>query len=149
MRDHYKLTPTSKQCNIVWVSRKNTGRVFDEEQVLFDTVLKHVSDDSKVKFTMTLVDFASLSWEKQLKLASTTTILIGPHGAGLTHTLFQPDNGVIIELLDSDTASNLHYSNLAKWSGRTYLSAHTDQGDIENLSSYIADSITYEINKQC
>ena len=44
------------------------------------------------------VDFNLLSFKQQIATDIDTDIMVGPHGAGLSHTLFMPDRGRLIEL---------------------------------------------------
>lgn len=37
-----------------------------------------------------LVDFATLSFADQIRVARATDVLVGVHGAGLTHMMFMP-----------------------------------------------------------
>lgn len=61
------------------------------------------------------VDFASLSFTEQVKLIRETNILIGMHGAGLSHLLFLPKEAFVIEFFQGDQQK--HYRNFAKWAG--------------------------------
>eukprot|EP01035_Chromulina_nebulosa_P019475 gene19475-25357_t len=46
--------------------------------------------------------------------------MIGPHGAGLMHNIFMPDNSALIELFVDGSSGNRHFHNLAFWYGRKY-----------------------------
>ena len=72
----------------------------------------------KVKFyqhNVTGVQMDSLDMHKQLSLISKTDILIGMHGAGLTHTLFLPKHAGVIEILPLTFGTGTHFSSIAKW----------------------------------
>ncbi|KAH3892293.1 hypothetical protein DPMN_016408 [Dreissena polymorpha] len=58
----------------------------------------------------------------QLKLVSRTDILIGMHGAGLTHTLFLPRHAGLIELKPMHgSTENKHFMAMATWRRLHYM----------------------------
>lgn len=64
-----------------------------------------------------------LSMKDQLSIISTTDILVGMHGAGLSHTLFLPNHAGLIELYPTYWSnSNIHFKSMAKWRNLHYLS---------------------------
>lgn len=65
-------------------------------------------------------DFGRLSFEEQINVAAKSDILIGPHGAGMTHILFLRPQSVLIELIPNGWADP-GYRNLAIFSEKTYL----------------------------
>lgn len=67
------------------------------------------------------VQLERLPVAEQLALAQRTDILLGMHGAGLCHSLFQPGHGALVELFPCNyPARNYHYENIARWRGLTY-----------------------------
>lgn len=56
---------------------------------------------------------------EQIQISHNSDILIGMHGAGLTHCLFQPDWGVLFELYNCDDPNC--YKDLAHLRGLKYL----------------------------
>lgn len=64
---------------------------------------------------------ASLPFAEQLRLIRRTNILVGMHGAGLTHTLFLPDEAVLLEMFPTHVSTKKHFRNLAGWMGHPYL----------------------------
>ncbi|CAM9891417.1 unnamed protein product [Phaeothamnion confervicola] len=68
------------------------------------------------------VDYNLLPFKKQIEIDLQTDVMVGPHGAGLLHSLFMADRGTLIELMIDGTAARLHFSNLASWYGRRYFS---------------------------
>ncbi|MCJ1360655.1 MAG: hypothetical protein MMC33_010664 [Icmadophila ericetorum] len=65
-------------------------------------------------------DFGALSFEEQINVAANSDIMIGPHGAGMTHVLFLKPQSVLIELIPNGWADP-GYRNLAIFSEKTYL----------------------------
>ena len=68
----------------------------------------------------------SLSMRGQLDIIGTTDILIGMHGAGMTHTLFLPKHAAVLELFPYDFKTDrpwyLCYQKIAEWRGLKYQS---------------------------
>ena len=66
-------------------------------------------------------DFNLLNIRDQIKEDLRTDILVGPHGAGLMHCVFLRDRAVVVELPIDGAGGNLHFHNLALWSGHKYV----------------------------
>ncbi|XP_071042863.1 EGF domain-specific O-linked N-acetylglucosamine transferase isoform X2 [Parasteatoda tepidariorum] len=60
-----------------------------------------------------------MSFTEQLKISYNTDILIGIHGAGLTHMLFMPEWGSVFEIFNCEDESC--YADLARLKGLKYL----------------------------
>ncbi|XP_052769934.1 uncharacterized protein LOC128209868 [Mya arenaria] len=59
--------------------------------------------------------------KKQLQMIAKTDILIGMHGAGLSHTLFLPKHSGLLEMFSMYyTAENRHFRAMAGWRGLHY-----------------------------
>ncbi|KAL4218445.1 hypothetical protein ACF0H5_023180 [Mactra antiquata] len=62
------------------------------------------------------VQLERLNMVEQLELISRTDILIGMHGAGLTHTLYLPKTSGVIEIYPEYTSvGNAHFRAMSKW----------------------------------
>lgn len=62
------------------------------------------------------IQIDKLSMKSQLQLISETDILIGMHGAGLSHTLFLPPHAGLIELYPNYwPTANRHFRAMAQW----------------------------------
>jgi len=82
--------------------------------------------------TVTPVDFATLSFHKQLEVVRKTDVLVGMHGAGLTHVLFLPRQHGAVALVEVyNTMDEFCYKDLAKLSDVEYFT--WDQGDTGSL----------------
>lgn len=65
--------------------------------------------------------FEELDLEAQFDLISTTDLLIGAHGAGLTHCLFLPPTSAVLEIFPGFLqAFRFHFSNISHWRGLPY-----------------------------
>ncbi len=67
------------------------------------------------------VDLESLGLREQLERIAKTDLLIGMHGAGLTHALFLPVGSRVLELFPKFLSpTNDHYRNICLWRKLTY-----------------------------
>ncbi|KAL4221942.1 hypothetical protein ACF0H5_017994 [Mactra antiquata] len=67
------------------------------------------------------IQIDKLSMENQLNLIANTDILIGMHGAGLTHALFLPKHAGLIEFYPKYwSAANVHFKSMARWRNISY-----------------------------
>lgn len=130
--DHFKipLAPTAestaeKEITVTFIDRQG-NRVLRNQKSLIDRLRK---DYPTIKIQA--IDFASLTFKQQIELVRTTNILVGTHGAGLTHLLFLPERSNVVEI----QAPNLKYHgfhNLAGLMGHRYFSTEVtaiDGGD--------------------
>jgi len=68
-----------------------------------------------------IVDLAAMSVGDQVRIASQTEILVGAHGAGLSHVFAVAEHGALVEVVAAPAASTYAlYANLAGWTGRLY-----------------------------
>jgi capsular polysaccharide biosynthesis protein len=88
------VLPESQRDIIVYVSRKNepTRRVANEEQLLRSIRATFPS-------TPVVVYENSLSPEASIELFQRAKVVIGPHGAGLSHILFSAPGTAVVEFL--------------------------------------------------
>ena len=97
---------------------------------------------------------------KQLELASTTDILIGMHGAGMTHSIFLPKHAAILEMFPKDWKTRrpwyLCYEKVASWRGLKYDHWENVYGSLEMPHDYtvvpgnaIINKTSILINKMC
>ncbi|KAF1824445.1 glycosyltransferase family 61 protein [Dissoconium aciculare CBS 342.82] len=66
-----------------------------------------------------LVDFANITFAEQLQLIRKTDILVGVHGAGLTHEFFLPINSTVVEIQPPDM-NHRGFFNMATFLGHEY-----------------------------
>ena len=74
-----------------------------------------------------VVEFESLTPREQIDAASQSTILVGAHGAGLSHAMFVQEGGAVVEILmrqNFDHGSDYHkadFANLVRFYGTKYV----------------------------
>lgn len=72
------------------------------------------------RFNLTLIDFNfHMPFTDQIALSHNTDVLIGMHGSGLTHMLYQPDWAVVFEIYNCEDRGC--YSDLARLRGIKYM----------------------------
>ena len=91
----------------------NVSRKINNEQDLIDSVQAQYPN-----FTVNGVQIDQHGMPDQLRLITRSDILIGMHGAGLTHALFLPKHSALVELYPRYfTSGKLHFKAIAKWRG--------------------------------
>ena len=115
---------------LTFIDRKDKRRLIDK--ALYLEKLKSKFPALKVQS----IDFAGLSFPEQLNLARRTDILVGVHGAGLTHSLFMRPGSAMVEIMP-ENLDHKGFRNLAKLLGHHYFSsraikAPNGSGDWQN-----------------
>lgn len=115
--NHYRI-PTEKlrrkQPALTLIDRKGSRRLRSSEQLT--AALRSSFPDVKVE----LVDFAEMSFPDQIRLVRSTDILVGVHGAGLTHELFLTQGSTVVEIMP-EQLNYKGFANMAKLLGHHYL----------------------------
>ena len=113
-RDTIRVTVLSRSSGSG--STSGTRQLLNEESLLAA---------ARVKFPGVSITLAKFDWNdkvpfvEQVNMTSRTDILIGVHGAGLTHAVFMPIWGVVIELYNAEDPGC--YRDLAKLCGLHYI----------------------------
>lgn len=129
---HYNVEPAAaapegsdpNAIRLTFVDRGTTGtRKLKDRDALLDAV--------KEKFPsveIDVVDFGALPFGDQLRVAQKTDVLVGVHGAGLTHTMFLREGvTAVVELQPSDMGGNyMGFRNLANMRNVGYFRAHAN-----------------------
>jgi protein O-GlcNAc transferase len=102
---------------LTFVDRKQQRRLIDKE--LYIEKLRYMFPDIRVQS----VDFASLPFAEQLAVARGTDILVGVHGAGLTHGMFMRPGSTIVEIIPQGLEFK-GFRNMAKLFNHHYFSSH-------------------------
>lgn len=118
--DYYQVETSYERSGpllVTFMNRAETRRLIDVDGYLDEAKAKlaHVEIQS--------VDFATLPFKQQLQIIRETDILVGVHGAGLTHGMFLRPGSVMVEILPAEL-NYKGFRNLAGLLGHTYFSAH-------------------------
>ncbi|KAH3794374.1 EGF domain-specific O-linked N-acetylglucosamine transferase-like [Dreissena polymorpha] len=98
--------------------------------------------------TVTTLVLEEMSMREQLSVMANTDILIGMHGAGLTHVLFVPDHAVLFELFPNHHSQEIykHFRTFSKWRFLKYIMWQNDNDALEfdDLSTYVPPEVIIE-----
>lgn len=76
-----------------------------------------------------------LSMAEQLNLIARTDILIGVHGAGMSHILYLPKTAGVIEIYPMYlSVANAHFRALSKWRRLRYIAWHNQDARLEKIN---------------
>ena len=98
-----------------------------------------------IEFNLRSVAWSDYSFREQLGIAASTDILIGVHGAGLSHVLFLPHKSGLIEITPSGFDGEPHFKALSNWCGHAY---HQVRGGSESKVDPNTDALKQAILKQ-
>ncbi|KAK3095628.1 hypothetical protein FSP39_016904 [Pinctada imbricata] len=151
----------SNKMSVLFVWRRNylahprnpTGKIDrkikNEDEILAVTRRKYP------EFNITGADLASLDFRAQLELVANIDIIVGMHGAGLSHMLFMPYNGGLIELMQyhipvRDIKPRLVFKTIGRWKNFSFLHwQNKDKGhDLENGYTYVPPGVILELMDQ-
>ncbi|KAI7212881.1 hypothetical protein KC333_g6879 [Hortaea werneckii] len=109
---------THRPRKLVMINRKHSRHLL-HTHALFDALQARHPE-----IEMTLLDYGTLDFKAQLELDQTTDILVGVHGAGLTHGMFLPRHSTIAQILPP-TLDHYGFENMARFLGHKYYSTHS------------------------
>jgi protein O-GlcNAc transferase len=140
---------------ITLILRKDyMGRKLDRKISNEDQVVKALEEVSRGRASFSSVQLETMTFKEQVELMySKTNILIGVHGAGLSHTVFLPPEAILIELLPESIKSFTYFRNLAKQSNHIYIPVHVSHSIEVNIDQMkkvvdVAISIASSFNTQ-
>ncbi|RHZ48578.1 DUF563 domain protein [Aspergillus thermomutatus] len=108
------------QIVLTFIDRRESRKLINQEEY-FETV--------KAQFphvTVQLIDFARIPFHEQLRIVQGSDILVGVHGAGLTHGIFLPSGSAMVEILPPGL-NHKGFRNVASLLGHLYFSAHASK----------------------
>ena len=123
---------------LTFIDRKEKRLLVDKEEYI--ATLKANFPDVKIE----VVNFAAFSFAEQLKIVGRTDILVGVHGAGLTHGMFLPRGSTLVEILPPGV-THKGFRNMAKLLGHNHFSSHaTDRPDQVKSGDWKYDDVFLE-----
>ena len=106
--------PYQEEVRITLISRKTKYRnIINEDELI--GAMKRVKG---IHVKAVHYHWREMSFVDQMRISHNSDIIIGMHGAGLTHTLFQPNWGALFELYNTEDANC--YQDLANLRGTAY-----------------------------
>jgi protein O-GlcNAc transferase len=111
----------STPINLTFIDRTGSRKLLNQDALLAAAAAKHPH------VRIQSIDFSTLSFRDQLQLARETDVLVGVHGAGLTHAMFMRDwRGAVVEIQPM-TNDYRGFKNLAFMKGSRYFTAFAEQ----------------------
>jgi hypothetical protein len=129
----YEVTSDSEKIIIGYIFRKDylahprqganprISRKIRNEKELLEYVQNHLSQIIKKKFELVPLYLEKMELREQIKTIAKCQILVGVHGAGLTHALFMKPQTVLLEIAPPSHASLKFFDILAKAKGLHYI----------------------------
>ncbi|KAF2762923.1 hypothetical protein EJ05DRAFT_471884 [Pseudovirgaria hyperparasitica] len=114
---HIQTPAREGNVRVTWVKRTGSRRLINEEQ-LVETAKARIPH-----IELQVVDFAEIPFRDQVQLVRNTDVLVGVHGAGLTHGMWLQPGSVIAEILPL-TLNYKGFRNMAALLGLDYFSVH-------------------------
>lgn len=113
--------PQPRPITLTFVDRMGNRRLVAHDALLAAVEAKHPHVRTQS------VDFATISFEEQLRLVRKTDVLVGVHGAAFTHVIFmRPGRGAVVEI-QPETNNYRGFRNLGFLNGLAYVMGHGDQ----------------------
>lgn len=127
--DRHQIPKPSSGLNILFVRRedylahpRHGGKVqtrLSNEQEVFDAINSWAPSHSECKLNVVNGRFAHMSMKEQVRAIQDASVIIGAHGAGLTHIVSATPNTVILEIISSEYRRP-HFELIAQWKGLPY-----------------------------
>ncbi|XP_022753070.1 beta-(1,2)-xylosyltransferase-like isoform X3 [Durio zibethinus] len=121
--------------NVLFVRRedylahpRHKGKVesrLSNEQEVFDSLQRWASNHLQCKVNLINGLFAHMTMKEQVQAIQDASVIIGAHGAGLTHIVSATPNTVILELISS-FFRRPHFQLIAQWKGLQYHAINLD-----------------------
>lgn len=120
-----------EQFTVLMVNRQRKRRLvnFREVRASMQEVFRELNMEDKAK--VVVHSFENNTLQEQMAYTRNTNIMVGVHGAGLTHALFLPGDSVLIEFIPPCLAQTrgvpTFYRNLARVNNNLYLSMYGEE----------------------
>ncbi|KAJ4838828.1 hypothetical protein Tsubulata_013922, partial [Turnera subulata] len=121
--------------NVLFVRRedylahpRHGGKVesrLNNEQEVFDAMQKWAANHQECKINIVNGLFAHMSMKEQVRLIQEASVIVGAHGAGLTHIVSATPKTVILEII-SAYFRRPHFQLIAQWKGLDYHAINLD-----------------------
>lgn len=129
--------PRQSEISLTFINRTHTRQLVHEAEYLEEVKVRY--PHVKVQ----AIDFASIPFKDQLRIIQDTDILVGVHGAGLTHGMFLPTRSTMVEILPP-TLNHKGFRNAASLLDHSYFSVHASSSEVANVGDWHAESVFLE-----
>jgi len=127
----------SKWPRLTFIVRRNYNRNpykppirrrFENEQQLIDTLTRELGARVEIR----VIALEMYPFEQQVEIMTKTDLLVGGHGAGMTHLMYlHPQRSGVLEIHPSDIHGP-EYATLANWMKVNYRNLRTSNSDTAN-----------------
>ncbi|XP_010913170.1 beta-1,2-xylosyltransferase RCN11 [Elaeis guineensis] len=115
--------------NVLFVRRedylahpRHSGRVesrLSNEQEVFDAIKNWADDHKKCKINVVNGLFGHMHLKEQIRAIQEASVIIGAHGAGLTHLVAATVDTIVVEIISSQYRRP-HFASISEWKGLEY-----------------------------
>ncbi|KAK6947018.1 Glycosyltransferase 61 [Dillenia turbinata] len=127
--DRHRFAKPVSGHNVLFVRRedylahpRHHGKIesrLSNEQEVFDSIKNWVSNHLECKINLVNGLFGHMSLKEQVRTIQDASVIIGAHGAGLTHIVSATPKAVILEIISSQFRRP-HFQLIAQWKGLEY-----------------------------
>eukprot|EP00475_Leptophrys_vorax_P043076 TRINITY_DN8176_c0_g1_i2.p1 TRINITY_DN8176_c0_g1~~TRINITY_DN8176_c0_g1_i2.p1 ORF type:complete len:457 (-),score=124.48 TRINITY_DN8176_c0_g1_i2:105-1475(-) len=140
------------ELNVILIVRKpylpehpKISRQFSNEVEILEAI-RAAASTVGVKISLHVVDFAELkSVKTQITVVAQADLLIGMHGAGLTHSLWLPEHGGLVELRPSPADGWYCFSHIAVLRGLEYATWDNPQRSAVRITDETGDKTEVDV----
>lgn len=106
-------------------SRQTDGRMIYVSRLDADTARRRVHQEELLAVALQQAGFeilvpSEMSFEEQLNAFASASVIVGPHGAGMTNLVFAQKNSVVVEIVNTHNQSYRFFSDIADAVGFKY-----------------------------
>ncbi|KAK9089814.1 hypothetical protein Scep_028896 [Stephania cephalantha] len=144
-----RLSEFGEMIRAAFAHPRHGGKVesrLSNEQEVFDSLKSWVGKNLKCKANLVNGLFAHMSLKEQVRAIQDASVIIGAHGAGLTHIVAATPETVILEIISSQYRRP-HFALISQWRGLEYHAINLDgsyadpEVVIDKLSSIMRGAI--------
>ncbi|KAM0063790.1 putative glycoprotein 2-beta-D-xylosyltransferase [Helianthus debilis subsp. tardiflorus] len=128
-QQHHSSKSGSRNHNVLFVRRedylahpRHAGKVqsrLGNEQEVFDALKSWSTGHTECKINLVNGLFAHMSMKEQVRAIQDASVIVGAHGAGLTHIVSATPDTEILEIVSSEYRRP-HFELISKWKGLNY-----------------------------
>ncbi|KAA8523593.1 hypothetical protein F0562_010016 [Nyssa sinensis] len=133
--DRHHISKLVSSQNILFVRREDylahprhggkvESRLINEQEV-FDSLKSWVSNHLECKLNLINGVLAHMPMKEQVRAIQDASVIIGAHGAGLTHIVSATPKTVVLEIVSSEFRRP-HFQLIAQWKGLEYHAIYLD-----------------------
>lgn len=92
-----------------------------------DAAVARIIEEAAPEADVIRLYFEDMKIEEQVRAVARISVLVGVHGAGLSHVVFLQQPGAVVEIAPPSYSGRPHFKQLAAWSNRSYFAVKTTQ----------------------